>query len=165
MRLAVRERTGIQRQRSFWLRCFLSAALRVTLLQGTFCCLLPAQVDVQTPLHLTRVDGYVVDTAGKPVSNVEITLVRDETVAFKTRTDIVGAFHIDHVAGRYVFRVARSEFAPAIREITVRPEIVTYLERKKLYVIVGPGACMDECSSVYATKHEFDRAIKKKNKH
>ena len=165
MSLAVREGTGVPRQRGFWLRCFLSMAFWVAVVQGGFCGYLHAQVDTQTPLHLTHVDGYVVNSKGKPVVNTEVTLVRDEKVAFKTRTDGAGGFHFDHVAGRFWFRVARSDYAPAVREVYVGSEIVTYLKRRKIYVIVGPGACTDECSSVYTTKHEFDRAIRKKNKH
>jgi hypothetical protein len=124
-----------------------------------------AQIDVPRPIHLTRVAGYVVNSLGKPVVNLEVTLVRDETIAFRTRTDSAGAFHFDHVTGRFMFRVARTEFAPAAREVNVRAEIATYLQRKKLYVIVGPGACMDECSSVLTSKSEFDRAIKKNSRH
>ncbi len=165
MRLGVRERTGIQRQRGIWLRCFLGATWIWLLLWIMAAASVHAQIDVSKPERLTHVEGYVVNSVGKPVGNVEVTLVRDEAVAFRTRTDSAGAFHFDHVSGKFVFRVARSDFAPAVREITVQPEIVTYLARRKLYVIVGPGACMDECSSIFTNKHEFDRAIKKNSRH
>jgi hypothetical protein len=64
-----------------------------------------------------------------------------------------------------MFRVARSDYAPAAREIVVTDEIVTRVEHKKLYVIVGPGACMDECSAVVTSKREFERDIREKQKH
>ena len=124
-----------------------------------------AQLDLPKAMHLTHVEGFVATSQGKPLVNTEVTLVRDETVAHATRTDNAGAFHFDHVSGRYSFHVARSDYAPAVREIYVEPEIVTSLQRKKLYVIVGPGACMDECSSVFSNKHDFDRAIQKMNRH
>jgi hypothetical protein len=124
-----------------------------------------AQPDVPKPMHLTHVAGYVVNSLGKPVVNAEVTLVRDETVAYRTRTDSSGAFHFDRVSGRFIFKVARTEYAPAAREVNVRAEIATYLQRKKLYVIVGPGACTDECSSVLTSKSEFDRAIKRNSRH
>jgi hypothetical protein len=165
MRPAVSGKAGIQRQRGFWLRCFLSASWQAALLSMGSGSSLDAQIDVPGPLHLTHVGGYVVNSLGKPVVNTEITLVRDETVAYRTRSDSAGAFHFDHVSGKFTFRVARTEYAPAAREINVRAEIVTYLQRKKLYVIVGPGACMDECSSVLTSKSEFDRAIKKNSRH
>ncbi len=165
MRFAVGERTGIQRQRGFWLRCFLSGAWALSLLNLALCTSLHAEIEVAKPLHLTHVSGYVVNSAGKPVVNVEVTLVRDDQVRFTTRTDGAGGFHFDHVHGKFFFRVARSDYAPAVREVNVQSEIVTYLKRRNLFVIVGPGACMDECSSVYTSKGEFNRAIKKNSRH
>ena len=54
---------------------------------------------------------------------------------------------------------------PQLREIVVTDEVVTALERKKLYVILGPGACQDECSLILTSKHDFDREIRKRNRH
>jgi hypothetical protein len=124
-----------------------------------------AQVAPDKPLHLAHVEGYVTNTAGKPVPNAEVTLDQDGTVAARTHTDQRGAFHFDHVLGHYWLRVARTENAPAAREIAVGDLIESYVERKKLYVVVGPGACADACSSVYTSKHEFEKAIKDKNRH
>jgi hypothetical protein len=124
-----------------------------------------AQVAADKPLHLAHVEGYVANSVGKPVANAEVTLDRDGTVIYRTRSDQVGAFHFDHVLGHYWFRVARTENAPAAREIEVGDLIESYLERKRLYVIVGPGACADACSSVFTSKHEFEKAIKDKNRH
>jgi hypothetical protein len=124
-----------------------------------------AQLDIPGPLHLTHVAGYVYNDHGKPVPNAEITLVRDNAVAYTTRTDKSGAFRIDGVTGAYTFHVGRTAYAPASREINVQFEVITGIERRKLYVIVGPGTCKDECSAVYPSKHEFDRAIKEKNRH
>jgi len=162
MRSAVGEMFGIPRQRGFWLRCFLGCAIPISVfLSG----LGPvrAQIDIPGPEHLTHVEGQVVNTAGHPVVNVEVTLVRDNKVAYRTRTGQSGEFHFEHVAGPYTFRVARSEYAPAVREIVVTEEIVTRVERKKLYVILGPGACADECSTVLTSKREFERDIREKN--
>jgi hypothetical protein len=139
--------------------------LGLLLFCGAICGSVHAQIDVVKPIQLTHVSGYVVNSFGKPVVNAEVTLGRDEGVAFSTRTNGAGAFHFDHVRGRYWFRVGRSTYAPAAREVSVADVLVTYLERKKLYVIVGPGACMDACSSVYTSRHEFDRAIQKLNRH
>ncbi len=146
------------------LRCFLGSTWHLLLLIGLLSVSLHAQVEIPKALHLTHVGGYVVNSHGKPVVNVEVTLVRDDKVAFRTRTDGAGAFDFDHVSGKFWLRVARSDFAPAAREVTVQSELVTYLERKKLYVVVGPGACMDECSSVFTSRNEFDQAIRKLNR-
>ena len=123
------------------------------------------QVAVDKPVHLARVEGYVANSVGTPVVNAEVTLDRDCTVAQRTRTDQAGAFHFDRILGHYWFRVARTEYAPAAREIEVGDLVTSYLERKKLYVMVGPGACADACSSVFTSKHEFERAIQKNKRH
>jgi hypothetical protein len=155
----------IQRQRGIWLRCFLSAMILTLLLAGIEPVL--AQVDIPKPERLTHVEGIVVDPEGHPVSNIEVMLVKPDTVTLQlsTRTDQSGEFHFDKVKGDYVFRVARSRYAPAERAIFVTDEIVTHLERKKLYVILGPGACQDECSAVLTSKREFDRTIRARNRH
>jgi len=165
MTRAVGERTGNSRQRGFWLRCFLGRALGISLLCFATCASLNAQVAAPKPFYLARVEGYVVNSLGKPVLNAEVTLVQDDKVAYRTRTDNAGAFRFDHALGHYMFRVARTEYAPAAREVRVGDLIESYVQRKKLYVIVGPGACMDECSSVFTSKHEFEQAIQKMNKH
>jgi hypothetical protein len=122
---------------------------------------LQAQLDFPQPIRITHVEGYVTDSHGKPVVDAEITLVKDEKVVHSTRTDSKGAFRVDRVSGTYWLRVARTQNAPAERQIVVTPEIVTRLERKKLYVVVGPGACADACSSVYTGQREFQKAIRK----
>ena len=147
-----------------WLRCFLGAGLWIWLsLAGATSS--NAQVDIPGPERLSHVDGYVVNPVGHPVADLEVTLVRDDKIAFQTKTDEAGEFRFDHVSGQFTLRVKRSEFSAAKRDIVVTDEIVTALERKKLYVILGPGACKDECSSVLTSKREFDRAIREKNKH
>ncbi|HEY1897304.1 MAG TPA: carboxypeptidase-like regulatory domain-containing protein [Terracidiphilus sp.] len=155
---------GSQPQRGFWLRCFLGGVIGTALILAS-----PvgfsSPIDIPGPEHLTHVDGLVVNTAGHAVADVEVMLVRDDKVTFQTRTNKSGEFNFEHVSGRYTFRVARSEYAPAAREIVVTDEIVTRVERKKLYVIVGPGACMDECSAVVTSKREFERDIREKQKH
>ena len=155
---------GVQSQRGFWLRCFLSGAIW-TAVNFSPPVALSAPIDIPGPEHLTHVEGLVVNSLGHPVVDVGITLVRDGKVAYETKTSSSGEFSFDHVSGHYTFRVARSDYAPAVREIVVTDEIVTRVERKKLYVIVGPGACMDECSAVLTSKREFERDIREKQKH
>ena len=156
---------GIQKQRGFWLRCFLGGMILATLLPDSR--VLQAQVDIPKPERLTHVEGIVVDPSGHPVSDIEVTLAKPDAVTFElsTRTDQAGGFHFDKVKGDYLFRVARSRYAPAERAVFVTDEIVTVLERKKLYVILGPGACQDACSAVLTSKKDFDRAIRKNNRH
>ena len=147
-----------------WLRCFLGGAFSV-LVFITLAGSSSAQVDIPGPERLGHVEGYVVNPVGHPAVNVEVTLSRDGKIASETRTDKNGWFRFERVTGQYTFQVARTEYAPATREIVVTDEVVTALERKKLYVILGPGACQDECSLILTNKHDFDREIRKTNLH
>jgi hypothetical protein len=164
MRPALSARVGIFRQRGSRLRCFLGRTLLLALVCAVICCVARAQqLEMDGPIRLARAEGIVTDSYGKPVANVEVALLRDDKVRMSTRTDQAGAFRFDHAEGGYLLRVARTENAPAARQIVVRAELGTLLERKKLYVVLGPGACADECSSVYTSKQEFDHAIRKMN--
>ena len=146
------------------LRCFLGGAFWILLcIAGSGS--LSAQIDIPGPERLSHVDGFVANPAGHPVADLEVTLLRDDKVAYQTKTDKSGEFRFEHVSGHFTLKVARSEYSPAVQEIVVTDEIVTTLERKKLYVMLGPGACQDACSSVFTSKHDFDKAIREKNKH
>ena len=165
MTFATREKIGIPKQRGFWLRCFLNGMISALL-----CIAAPvsssAQLDLPGPERLSHVEGLVVNDTGHPVTGIEVTLSRDEKVAFQTQTDNSGRFRFEHVSsGPYQFRVKRTVNAPAERQIVVTNEMLTALERKKLYVILGPGACQDACSSVLTSKREFDRAVRKMTRH
>jgi hypothetical protein len=164
MRPAANTRAGISRQRGFWLRCFLGRMMLVALACAVVCDVAHAQqLEADGPIRLTHVEGVVVNTFGKPAAGVEVTLSQDDKVRMSTRTNASGGFRFEHVDGNYMFRVARTENAPAAHEIVVRAELVTYIERKKLYVVLGPGACADECSRIVTSKEEFEHAIRKKN--
>lgn len=141
--------------------CLLICLLSLGMVRST-----QAQLDIPKPERLTHVEGIVVDPIGHPAPNLSIKLVRDEKTVAETRSDAAGEFEFEHVpSGQYTFRIDRSHFAPAARDIIVTDEIVTHLERKKLYVILGPGACQDECSAVLTSKRDFDRTIRKNNRH
>ena len=157
-------RIGFPKQRGNWLRYFLGATICVSAFLGGVRPI-DAQIYIPKPERLTHVEGIVVNSSGHPAEGLEVTLTRDEKVVFRTQTDKSGEFRFEHVSGSYSLRVARSEYAPATREIAVTDEIVTQLERKKLYVILGPGACKDACSSVLTSKKDFDRAIRENNRH
>jgi hypothetical protein len=163
MRFGLRKSANMSKAAGLWLRCFLGGAIW-TLLCSVSANSFGAQIDIPKPERLAHVDGYVVNSAGHPAADVEVSLTRDEKVVFRTRTDKSGEFGFEHVSGPYQFRVERSEYAPAAREIAVTDEIVTFLQHKKLYVILGPGACKDACSSVLTSKKDFDRAIHKMSK-
>jgi Carboxypeptidase regulatory-like domain len=152
---------SICKRRGFWLRCFLSGV--VFLLAGG---LSVAQLDVPKPERLTHVEGIIVNPEGHPMPDILVSLFREEKVSAETRTEKSGEFEFEKVrSGSYVLRVPRTQYAPAARDIVVTDEIVTHLARKKLYVVLGPGACQDECSAVLTSKRDFDRTIRKNRRH
>ena len=162
MTFAVSGRIGISRQRGFRLRGFLGLAFFCVAAFGG----LHAQVEVDKPEHIAKAEGRVVNSQGKPLAHAEVTLNQDGKPVYTTHTDDRGAFRFDHADGRFTFRVARTtEYSPAAKEVVIDFQIASSLARKRLYVIVGPGACEDACSSVFTSEGEFKKAIKKKNKH
>lgn len=124
-----------------------------------------AQVVEDGPLHVARFQGIVVDTHGKPVAGAKVTLARGEKVEFETTTDDSGRFRFDHVSGDFMLHVDRAENAGATREVIVEEILPILMLRNSIYVIVGPGACTDDCSSFYASKSDFERALKRNNRH
>lgn len=161
MTFVARRHFGILKQRGYWLRCFLSVAIVLLAASLAF-----AQLDLPKPERLTHVEGTVVNPEGHPVPNVAVSLFRDEKISAETRTDAEGQFEFERLkTGPYAFRVARTQYAPASRDIVVTDEIVTHLERKKLYVVLGPGACQDDCSAVLTSKRDFDKTIRKNTRH
>ncbi len=136
MTFAASRKFAIPGQRGFWLRCFLNGAFWIWLCVAGGSAL-NAQVDVPGPERLSHVVGIVVNPVGLPAVDVEVTLNANDKVVYQTKTDKSGEFRLDPIKGQYTFHVARSEYAPAVRDVVVTDEIVTALERKKLYVDSG----------------------------
>ena len=121
-----------------------------------------AKVEPPGPLHLWRLHGFFMDLAGKPIENVEVALVRDGTIQYKTKTDVAGSFAFDHVSGRYRLHIDKSkDHSELSREVIVGLETATILRRVTLYVIAGPGACTDDCSSVFTSKSDYEKTIRR----
>ncbi len=152
---------GMAGQRGFWLRCFLGAIVLGGLTSGPFS---EAQIDVPGPIHVVHLRGVVVNPKGQPVANADVSLLKDDGVAYSTHTDAAGRFAFEHVDGHYVFRVKSPEYSIAVRNVVVEFEI-SKLARRQLYVILGPGACSDDCSSVFTSKGQFDKLIRRNTQH
>jgi hypothetical protein len=60
--------------------------------------------------------------------------------------------------------IEKSDYSQLSREVIVG-EMVTLLGKKTLYVIAGPGACTDDCSSIFTSKSEFDRTIRRNTRY
>ncbi len=152
---------GVHQQRGFWLRCFLGRACFAITIWFAVSSLSWAKIETQGPLHLWRLQGFFVSPAGKPLENVEVTLERDGTALYKTKTDGAGKFSFDHVRGRYWLHIDKSTYSLLSREVIVGLETLTLLRSNTLYVIAGPGACTDDCSSVFTSKSDFERTIRR----
>ena len=155
--MTMRENAGISQQRSFWLRCFLGTAF--LLMAGS---LVWAKVQPQGPLHLWSLHGFYMNAAGKPIDNAELTLSQDNTVRYTTKTDALGRFAFEHVRGRYTLHIDKSSnYSQLSREVIVGLETATLLRKNTLYIVAGPGACADDCSSVFTNKYDYENAIRR----
>lgn len=166
MTFAASEKTGILRQRGFWLRCFLGTACLLSALWLVGAGVSWAKVEPAGPIHVWRLSGFFMTAAGKPIQDVEIMLLRDGAVVDKTKTDASGRFSFDHVTGRYTLHVDKAKIHSELsREVIVGLETATILRGKKLYVIAGPSACTDDCSSVFTSKSDFEKAVRRNTGH
>ena len=160
MTRAASARQRFSRQRGFWLRCFLGCALlALTAPAPSF-----AKVESQGPIHLWRLHGVLVNPEGQPLANVAVTLSRDDKLIAKTTTDTSGHFAFDHIYGHFQLHIDRTKYSPLDREVIVGIETAE-LARKVLYVIAGPGACADDCSSVFTSKSEFQKTLQRNTQH
>lgn len=165
MTFAVGNTFNLSKRRGSWLRCFLGNAATVLLLFLAVHGVASAQLDIPGPFRVSRFQGILVTPEGKPVSDAEVTLLRDDNVVASTHTDASGHFRINHVDGHYRFRMHVPNYSIVNREVIVRFELATDFRRSKLYVILGPGACADDCSSVFTDKKDFDRIIRRNTRH
>ncbi|MFP5235311.1 MAG: carboxypeptidase-like regulatory domain-containing protein [Acidobacteriota bacterium] len=123
-----------------------------------------ARVEGPGTLHLWRLHGVFVDAAGKPIANTEVTLMRDGKIAYRTSTDKAGRFAFPHAYGHYLLQIDRSRYSLVSRPVVIGVDMAM-LHRTHLYVIAGPGACTDDCSDVFTSKNEFEKAIRRNTEH
>ncbi len=165
MTMAACRRLGKSIQRGFRLRCFLGRlfpALATGLLLSVIS---HAQVDIPGPFHVSHLKGIVVTPEGKPVADAAINLTQDSKVIYTTHTDAKGQYDFKHVSGEFIFRMKVPHYSIVARPVLVRFELATEVRGNALYVILGPGACSDDCSSVYTSKKDFERRIRRNNQH
>jgi hypothetical protein len=119
-----------------------------------------AQPDPPELLHLARLHGVFVNAKGKPIANAVITLVQNQKVAYSAKTDASGKFEIRHVSGRYRLQMRSPGYSPVNRDVIVGLEAFMYLRSSMIYIIAGPGACTDDCASVFTDKSTFNQQLK-----
>jgi hypothetical protein len=124
-----------------------------------------AQIEAPSPYHLAHLRGVFVDEKGNPIPGAAVTLDRGGKVMYTTATDRAGRFEIKHVSGRYRLHVEMKGYSTVSREVIVGVEALTYLRSKTLYMIAGPGACSDDCTSIFTSKSQFDHAVRRNTAH
>ena len=164
MRRASSERLRFSGQRGFWLRCFLGAGI-LAILVSTDCGMAYAQLDTPGPMHLWHLHGVVVDGAGRPVAGEAVNLVRNDKVEYATKTDAAGRFEFKKVSGRYWLQMHPRNASIVSREVDVGDEAMMVLKKRAFYVILGPRQCTDDCSQVFVSKGDFDKAVKRDTQH
>ncbi len=120
-----------------------------------------AQIEAPRPYHVSRLRGLYVDYKGNPIPGATVTLDQDDVVKYSTQTDRAGRFEIRHALGRYSLHVDKKGYSTVDRQVVVGLEAVTYLHGSTLYVIAGPGACTDDCSTVFTSRGKFEKAIRR----
>jgi len=171
MRCAPDRKLSISRQRGYWLRCFLGSMQSARKILVAAAIILAtttaahAQLEAPAPFHLSHLRGVFVDAKGNPIPGAAVTLNRDDKVVGSTTTDRAGNFEIKHVTCRCWLHIHKKGYSPVSREVLVGVEALTYLHNSTLYVIAGPVACSDDCSSVFTSKSKFDQAIRKNTRH
>jgi Carboxypeptidase regulatory-like domain len=151
----VQERLGSSRQRGFWLRCFLRAVLSLAITLP-----LNAQIEVQRPLRVSHVHGYVVNLKGKPVSGAQVELAREGASTRTASTSSEGEFVFIGVSGRYFLRVREPKTAIAAREIVVGKNLFSVFHREPIYVVLMPGgACADCESPIVGSRKQLNRIV------
>jgi hypothetical protein len=120
-----------------------------------------AQLDLPGPMHLAHVHGVYVDAKGHPIQGAEVSLQQNDKIVYETKTDRAGKFAFKHASGHYRLRAHTNGYSPLDRDVIVGLDAVMYLRNETLYVIAGPGACTDDCSSVFTSKNQFEKAIRR----
>ena len=116
-------------------------------------------------MHLWRLHGAVVNAAGRPVAGEPVNLVRDDKVVYSTTTDSAGKFDCKGVSGHYWLRMKPKDASVVNREVVVGDEALMLLKKNAFYVILGPRQCTDDCSQVFTSRGDFEKAIKRVSAH
>jgi len=122
-------------------------------------CISYAQITVYKPFHVRHVQGEVANKSGKPIADAQVTLDNGDSVAYKTKTDDSGWFRFNHAGGSHWLHVSAPQFSTASRQVIVGADFRALFNSGTFYVMLGPGACMDQCSQVFTSKKKFDRAV------
>jgi hypothetical protein len=139
MTFAARETTGISRQRSYWLRCFLGRMLVIVALAIAVCGSANANVCVYKTLYVRSVHGSVSDLDGQVISDANVTIRRGRKVVAQTRTDGQGNFHLKVPRGKYWLEVDARGFAPSEAYLSVGLGFRSSIRSNTLHLVAEVG--------------------------
>jgi hypothetical protein len=140
-----------------------SLTILISCLLSLFCSsrVVSAQLEMEKAIHLPRVQGTVYDKTGKLLPDAKVELVRNDAVVFTTTTDQSGGFGFKHVSGLYTLRVREEKHSPAAREIKVELELASAAQNRNLFVLLGPAACSESCSTITTSRKEFETVVRR----
>jgi hypothetical protein len=152
----------VLKRRGFWLRYFLGSAWLVAACCSAAVCFSQARIQGPEPIHLWRLHGLYVNETGDPIGNVKVALSNNGRIVATSDTDAAGRFEFSHVSGHFTLQIAKSsDHSSLMREVIVGVETATIIGSQTIYVIAGPAACSDDCSSVFTSKGDFEKAVRR----
>lgn len=165
MTFAAREITGISRQRSYWLRCFLGTSVFLLLVSLT-CGSVLAQASYDCfyvkATKLAHIRGEVIDHTGHPVSGATIELLKqgaNDPLASETSSDN-GQFRFEEPSGKYLLHVQAAGFHPAGLNVRVDHGFFSFFNTRRLYVVLAAGATAQPCPAEITSKKKLQEYIR-----
>jgi hypothetical protein len=101
-----------------------------------------ADVCVYKPPKVRRVCGKIVDTDGRPITDVNVTVLKDGTTLKNATTDETGEFDFDGIeAGKYELDATAKGFQHARYQLTVLEPTDSCKHALRIEMVVGGIHC------------------------
>ena len=158
MTVTLSTNTAFQRQRGFWLRCFLGSLvvlLSCAVLAQALSCVSPGNLTVAT------VEGLVTDLSGEPLSGAVVSLTAESGAQLKATTATSGHFHFNADPGSYRLQAFVPNFQSIATTITVVPA-TSSSHARTLYILLGLHGSY--CSTITTSKKQFDKTVRANKK-
>ena len=160
MKPAAHEILGIAERRGFWLRCFLSGAMVILGEMGPAAVISYGQC-VDRVIRVSRVQGGVLDSYGRPIPNVVIELKSEDKIVATTTGNETGSFSIPAPPGKYELAANARGFETGFASLEVGTDLVRAFKPARLFVILDVGmATLDQCTFSTTSRREFDKVIR-----
>jgi hypothetical protein len=101
-----------------------------------------ADVCVYKPPKVRRVCGMIVDSDGRPITDVKVTVLKDGMTVKNARTDETGEFDFDGIeAGKYELDATANGFQHARYQLTVLKPTNSCKHALRIGMVVGGIHC------------------------